>query len=475
VSRRRRASAAFLAAALSLGVVASGARAEDAPAGIGGFNLIARASPLQITYDSPGLLPVSPIVQVSVPESYSTLVSGPTGYSLASLAFPGPLLADLGSVITQTSPSCQPPFPIPIYPLRSEAFFPQGPTDSDASPVPGGRMHAVADGPTSSALGALSDLTFPAIFSIGSITGTSSTSGKGDSAITKARSVVSGFHLLAGAISIESIVTDLTATSTGDAGTTEGVTTVSGATIAGQAVTINENGVSLAGTDIAGLGGVLAQLGQSLNDALVQSGITIKVVNHQENKKEGLAERLAGGLVININYDGRTAPLLSTLLAAVPADQLSPTNLTECAPSSPQGLFNLLKETHIETIALGGASVSSNGSAGFGATPSLDVDTTVPGLPDLSGTDLGGASGDLGGSPLDSAGASVSAGALNSTGTNASASGFADGRAIPVALILLLLALFPVLGAFSQRFADATLAAGPTEICPLTEGDEGHG
>jgi len=467
VSRRRWASAA-LAAALLSGVVISGARADDAPsAGIGGYNLLARANPLQITYDSPGLLPVDPIIQVSVPESYSTLTSGPSGYSLASLAFPGPLIADLGSVITQTSPSCQPPFAVPVYPLRAEAFFPQGPTDSDASPVPGGRMHAVANGPASSAFGALDDLVFPAVFSIGSATGTSSTAGGDDAAVTKARSVVSGFKLLAGAISIDSIVTDLSATSTGTGGKTEGVTTVSGATIGGQKVTIDENGVTLAGTGVGAVGLLLKQLGTSLNDALVQSGITIKVVDHRETKDGGLAERIAGGLVIDINYNGRTTPLISTILAAVPAGQLSPTNLTECAPSSPQGLFNLLKETHIESFALGGATVSSNGSAGFGL-PSLDVSDIVPGLPEVSGvTDF---SGDLGGA-LDAGGPSQS-GAASFTNTGTAAAGNAGGRAIPVALVLLLLALFPVLGTMTQRLADATLAAPVAAVCPLDEGDD---
>ncbi len=459
-------------AALSLGVVAGGARTQDAPAELGGYSLLARANPLQITYDSPGLLPVSPIVQVSVPESYTILSSGPSGYSLASLAFPGPLLADLGSVIKQTSAACQPPFDVPIYPLRAEAFFPQGPTSTDASPVPGGRMQAIADGPTSSAFAALNDVVFPAVFGIGSVSGTSSTSGKGPDAVTKARSVVSGFRLLAGAISIDSIVTDVTATSTGDGGTTEGSTTVSGATVAGQQVTIDEKGVSLAGTAVGGLGDILSQLSQSLNDALVQSGITIKVVNHRENKDGGLAERVAGGLVININYNGRTAPLISQLLAAIPANQLDPTNLTECAPSSPQGLFNLLKETHIESFALGGATVSSNGSTGF-AVPSLDVSTTIPGLPDLSSADLGGVLPDELGSASLGASSGSGAGVVSNTGTTTGL--FAEGRGIPVALILLLLALFPVLGALTQRLADATLAAGPTDSCPLTEGDDGHG
>jgi hypothetical protein len=62
---------------------------------------------------------------------------------------------------------------------------------------------------------------------------------------------------------------------------------------------------------------------------------------------------------------------------------------------------------------------------------------------------------------------------LAATGTSSSGL-FADGKAIPFLFILLLLALFPFVGALSERFADAALAAGAaTGICPLeSEGDD---
>jgi hypothetical protein len=472
VSRRRSASALALVAALVLGVVgSSAARADDGE--LGGYSLLARANPFQITYDSPGLLPVSPIVQVSVPESYATLESGPTGYGLASLTFPGPLIADLGSAIAQEGPKCQPPFAVPTYPLRSEAFFPQGPTDTDATPVPGSRMHAVADGAASSAYSAWGDVSFPTIFQFGSVSGTSSTSGKGDTAVTKARSVVDGFSMLAGAITIDSIVTDITATSTGDVAKTSGTTRVSGAKVGDQKVTIDENGVSVAGTPVGDVAGLLNQLGTGLNEALLQSGISIKLLDHRENKDGGLAERIADGLVIQINYNGRTAPLLSTLLASLPTGSLPSNNATTCAPSSPQGLVNLFKETHIESFALGGATVSSNAAAAF-VLPSLDVDTTIPGLPDISSVDNGALTGDLGalgGGALGGGSSNVGASSFNNAGTSTGA--FAAGRAIPVAFILLLLALFPVLGVLTRRLADATLAAPVVATCPLeSDGDD---
>ena len=449
---------------------AAPARAQDTEP-LGGYTLLARANPFQITYDSPGLLPVSPIIQVSVPDAYTTLNAGPTGYSLASLAFPGPLLADLATIMAQLGPTCQSPVPIPPYPLRAEAFYPQGPTDSDVTSVPGSRMHAVADGPTTSSFGAWNDGGIPAVFRVGSATGTSSTSGKGEEAVTKARSVVSGFSMLGGMIEIDSIVTDLVASSNGETGKTSGTTRVSGATIADQKVTIDENGVSFAGAPAGGLGEAIGEIGRNHNDALVQSGISIKLFRHFENKDGGLAERIASGLVIEINYNGRTAPVFSQLLAAIPSGDLPADNLTECAPSSPQGLVNLFKETHIESFALGGATVSAN------ATPSFDFtlgDTTLPDLTEVGGEtlDSGGVT-DLGDTLGSGSGSTQSgAGTLATTGTSAGL--FADGRAIPLMFILILLALFPLLGSLSERFADATLAAGAAaSTCPLeSEGDD---
>lgn len=464
MSRRRWASAALgLVGALVLG---GPAHAQDAEA-LGGYTLLARANPLQITYDSPGLLPVSPIIQVSVPESYTTLNSGPTGYSLAALAFPGPLIADLATVMAQLGPTCQSPIPLPAYPVRSEAFFPQGPTSSDTSPLPGSRQQAIADGPATRSFSAWNDGGLPGLFQIGSATGTSTTSGEGEEAVTRARSVVSGFSMLAGLIEIDSIVTEVTATSTGESGKTSGTTRVSGARIADQNVRIDENGVTIAGTPLGGIADALNALGAGLNEALVQSGISIRLHRHFENKEGGLAERIASGLVIELNYNGRTAPLFSQLLAAIPSGQLPADNFTECAPSSPQGLVNLFKETHIESFALGGATVSSN------AAPSFDFsgldDTVLPDLSQVSGgsLDAGDVGGDLGGAlgSLDPGGTQAGSGVLaGSESTDL----FAAGTAIPVALVLLALALFPFVGSLGERFADATLAAGSAAgTCPL--------
>ena len=466
--RRLSASAALVACAL-LVATPGVARADDngGDSSLGGFSLLARANPLQITYDSPGLLPVDPIIQVSVPEAYTTLGTGPTGYSLASLTFPGPLLADLGSAVAQEGPSCQPPVPIPSYPLRKEAFFPQGPTDADGAPLPGSQMHATANGLTTSAASALSDLDFPTIFAVGSVSGKSTTSGKGDTAVTTATSVVHGFSLLGGVVKIDSVTTDLKATSTGDKGVTQGTTRVAGATVGGQPVSIDESGVH-----------PLTDGAAPLTDALAQGGISIKLAPQHENKDAGLAERVADGVIVEINYNGQTAPVISTLLAAVPSGQLPADNFTSCAPSSPQALFNLFKDTHIESFALGAATVSTNATPAF-TLPSLDTSSTLPGAADVSGVSLDAGGGDLSGAGASSAVGSGGGGALTEAApsefTNAgTATGFVGGKGLPAGLIFVALLAFVLVGAYAQRFGDAALAASGGADCPFGD-EEDHG
>jgi hypothetical protein len=111
------------------------------------------------------------------------------------------------------------------------------------------------------------------------------------------------------------------------------------------------------------------------------------------------------------------------------------------------------------------------------AAPSFSLDDAGTILPDVS---VGGETLDAGGTvdlgdSLGSLGAGstqAGAGALASTSGDG-AGAFADGRAIPVGLIVLLLALFPVLGSLGERFADAALAAGgASDACPFdSEGD----
>ncbi|MEO7430189.1 MAG: hypothetical protein ABIY48_12490, partial [Acidimicrobiales bacterium] len=144
-SDRRRGRLALLMGAASLLGLGSNlpATAQDstAPAGksgeelFGTYDLEARGLGVQGTYEIEGLLPGgSPVLDLTMPETLARFGAGPTGYGLASLAYPGGIFANFGSLVSQSGgPGDQ----VPPYPIKAEAFYPAGPTEVDAS-QPGG-------------------------------------------------------------------------------------------------------------------------------------------------------------------------------------------------------------------------------------------------------------------------------------------------------------------------------------------------
>ena len=223
--------------------------------------LLARANPIQFTYDSPGLLPVSPIIQVSAPESISTLNTGPAGFAWPASRSPVALLADLGLALKQTRPrraSRRSTFRCTrCAPKRSSR---RARPHTDVSPAPGTRMHAGATAPRRSAFGAYDDIDFPGIFSVGSVTGTSSTSWRrAPPRSPRRKSVVSGFSLLAGRGGDRLDRHRRHRHQQGRHRDHRGHDRVSGATVGGQKATIDENGVSLAGKPTGPLALLLKQ------------------------------------------------------------------------------------------------------------------------------------------------------------------------------------------------------------------------
>jgi hypothetical protein len=295
-------------------------------------------------------------------------------------------------------------------------------------------------------------------------------------------------------LTIESVVTDMVANSNGSDAATNGVTTATGVRFLGLQATLDADGLHLG--PVAGqpspppsplapiLGGAgLDQLNDALkpvadavsqivtatvgatgtvNDLLKEAGISIKLLAPLETKSGAQAQRTANGVLVEITYNGKTAPLVSTLLAAVPSDQLPSDSLIPQVPlnTSPQALFNLLKETYITDLALAPGDVAVQASPPFVFSP---VTKSSP-----SGT-LGLSSGTGGGTP----GFGAAAPRLGSPGTSGTPGSVVDalpislnGTPYAVGLALALLVLTVGLsGVGSSRLADNTLAA-VSSSCP---------
>jgi hypothetical protein len=450
-------------AALAQSTGSSGTGTTDLASQFGGFELNSRGNGLVLSYDSPGLLPVgSPLFEVGLPESQATQSTGPSGYALASLAYPGSAVADLGTLLAVGGAQT----PIPPYPVRAQSFYPGGPTTADQV-IATASGHTVTTDTTSDAVTQYNGADLPTFMKTGTITVTSHTGLEDGQVVSRIRVEESDVNMLFGVLQIGSIVTDLVANSNGNDAASDGTTTVSGVKFAGRDAVIDSEGIHLASPTtssstttptttpldpaIGPLGSIvdpviggaapgtdaLAQLitttvgsQGTLNDLLKQSGIKIQLLAPVETKDGGQVTRLANGVLVELDYDGRTQPVFSQLLAAVPSSSLPADSLIPGVPlnTSPQALFNLLKEKDVVSFSIASGSVKAvaspafepldislpatggvlSSSGGRGSSGSGGFSTATPGLGSSAGSGGGGSSiGDI--LPIDANGGPLAA------------------------------------------------------------------
>ncbi|MBA2281111.1 MAG: hypothetical protein H0W25_07730, partial [Acidimicrobiia bacterium] len=407
--RRRRAAAGLglLLAAVTVGGATpdvgaqEGSGLTDLSEQFGGFELSGRASGLQVSYDLRNVLPLpAPLLLVSAPEAQSGMTTGPGSTALASLAYPGNVLANLPSVVAQGAPEVA-AF-IPPYPILTRAEYPAGPPE--ASQDIGTASSSVnATDAVSDAFVGLADADIPGLVTVGSISTTTSTALLTGSVESRARVEFSDVSILFGLLHIDSIVTDLVANTDASASASAGSTTIAGATLLGLPITIGPDGIvggpppsgpgdpnplTPITENLPGLGpvsdalnGVTGPLNElirsalgtstaTLNDLLAAAGITVKVAEPTEVLEAGSAERTAAGVVVELVFDGSGDNPLAQLLALIPTDQL-PTEGLPGIPlnTSPQALVKLLKETSVVGFGMAAARVAALASAPFEFVP----------------------------------------------------------------------------------------------------------
>ena len=472
------------ASAQAQSVLDTGGGSSDLASQFGSFKLESHGEGLSFTYDSPGLIPgtPSPIFAASLPESLTNMDSGPSSYALASLVYPGPLVADLPSVLALGGvPDAN---QIPAYPVRAQAFFPAGPTATDASVGPGRQTVSTSD-TTSDATTAFGAAQLPPILDVGNITSVSNSHLEQGAAVSRTRVELDDVDLMAGLIHMDAITTDLVANSNGTDAATAGTTTVSGLTVLGLPATIDPSGVHLTappssssssagplapiGSALQPLGDALTQLMTSvigagntdINQLLAASGIQMKLLEPTETKTGADANRLASGLLITITYNGSTEPVLSNLLNLIPIESLPSQGIGPIPFTSPQSIVVALKATHVETIGLAAANVRAAAAQPF-TTPSFGGATAPTGTLGTSATPgTGGFS-----TPAPSLGGGNGGGGGGGAFGNALPIGFADTGPLAAAVIVLLAALAAgFAGAGGGRLADNVLAAASSS-CP---------
>ena len=406
--RRRRALAALVGVALLAGIGANASAqtsSSDSSSGavtFGGFKLQSSGEGMTITYNSPGLIPgtPSPLVAGSLPESLTNMDSGPSGFALASLVYPGPLIADLPTVLALGGvPNAN---QVPAYPVRSQAFYPAGPTDASQQ-VGSGQETVSAKETSAHAQTVYGAAQLPPMMTAGSIVSTSESSIEAAQVVTRTRVELSNVDIMLGLVHMDSIVTDLVATSNGNDAATDGTTTVSGMKVLGHPAMIDATGVHLEPEVLRSspssssssdplapitsavqpavdplnklLTDTLGSANADVNQLLGQGGMSIRLIEPSEVKKGAEASRLASGVLVTITYNGSTEPVLSNILNAIPVESLPSQGVGPIPFSSPQSIVLAMKATHVETIGLAAGSVHAQASPPF-ALPSTSLPTT---------------------------------------------------------------------------------------------------
>ena len=477
---------ALAAALLGAGGVGPAARAQEAGAVtgdslFGSYQLEARGLGVQTRYEIEGLLPGgSPILDLTVPETLARFASGPTGYGLASLAYPGGLIVNLGSLVAQGGGGEEAASQIPDYPIKAEVFFPSGPVSVQQTQA------GATEDVRSTELGVNAAGTFPGldadpVIRVASVTSTSRSVIEDSKALARTRVVVSGVSLLGGVITIDSLVTDLVAVHDGTNGTASGGTKATGVRFLGLAASLTGDGLVLdeapAATGPAAplgtllnpvldplaaltapvqdlLKQVLDQAVPSLNTVLSAAGIDLELAGGGKVESEsGAAGYASSGLSLSFSYKGKEQAALADLINSIPPE------LRPSVGPLPNPIA-FLTENHIAALTLGQGTVSALASAPFAIDDVLPPDTLPdPTFPDFAVPDIG--TSDFS-TPLPTLPTDTSTDPTDlSDATNAVLS-----ASLPAALLILLLLASPLLGLASTRLADNVLAPAAATSCP---------
>lgn len=485
--RRRRGHLALLLGAASLlglgGTLP--ARAQDAaptvdPADLFGvYQLESRGQGVQLSYNIEGLIPGgTPVLDFGMPETVARFADGPSGYGLASMAFPGGIPTNLDALVTQSGGDGS---QIPPYPIKAEAFYPAGPTE-DGSSQPGLVQDVLTSGQGVQSTATFPSVVAPGLVTIEGITSASRGSIEGELAVSRSRVALEGVSILGGVITIDSLVTDLVAAHDGVTGSTAGGTAASGVKFLGLDATLSEDGIVLKKAPpvegpAAPVGGVLGDLVEPLkgitgplseqltavlnaavpqvNDILEQAGITIALLDpHDQQVAGGAASRITSGLSFTFGYKGKDQQALVDLIKSIPPE------LKPSVGPIPNPI-TFFAENHVFGLALAPASVSALAAPPFpefgfpGGQPSLPFD---PGTPPWSDTIA------VGGFTTTPAPLPVPAAQPPALGGDP-ISELASG-AVPAILVLLALLASPLFGMGSGRLADRLLLETATTSCP---------
>ena len=180
-----------------------------------------------------------------VPRSASSLATGPVGYGLSSVAWPGAAGGNVGTLILGLNPSAPPQFKQLDYPVRAEARTGQDPPTTTNNSYPGVTMASTATADLVESNANVQGTDAPAVGTFGTTRSAAKSTLSGTTAAAESIGEVHDVAIAGGQIKIESVVSTASAQTDGVNGQAVGGTTVTGMTIGGQPATVDENGVRI--------------------------------------------------------------------------------------------------------------------------------------------------------------------------------------------------------------------------------------
>jgi hypothetical protein len=278
-------------------VVPTVAAADDEPgSGFGSYNLAANAPVEQVRFTDGDKCGGSPGgtggCEGVVPEAVSTLRKGPIGYALSSVAWPGVLAGNLGSIVVVSGGPKE--ASALNSPVRAEARNGSGPDTVTNTQYPGMTMVATAKDDVVSAAADIAQSTnnqagtFNNSSSKTKVALTSATTG-----IAEAYSHADGISLAGGVVTIGSVTSTAKGTTDGAKASATGSTLVKDVKIAGVPVTIDERGVTVNGNNVP----LNKAASDAVNAAITNAGMSIAVSLPTGKPDRGNITYTAGSLV----------------------------------------------------------------------------------------------------------------------------------------------------------------------------------
>ncbi len=436
-------------AALALTPAAHADSGSGPSSTLAGYTANLQSLSAQVAFNIPGLIPLpdANLLEEDLTFARTTISNGPVVNALGAPYYPGDILANFGSLLSEFAPPSTPSFP--NDPLLAEAEYPTAPGHGQdesfgGTPPPGvpiapnvfsATAHAAPDGSTVTAT--LTDLSLSAPSStssslaqlgpvasapgsVGAVlggvaaaaSGSSGTGGAVDvasvqstNATTIGASTVTGTAAavlkgidIAGVLTISQLNGSASSTSDGNQATPTSSLHLSDVTVEGQPAYIDQQGVHVIGQSTSSTGVTPQQAQTALDNTFSQDGISVHLLEPSQstNGAEGIAN--AGGLVVTMTHQFSvpfipgepTIPVPGLGNSSLPAGTYTATTsmtLGNASADVQATTFPSLGDTGLSGLG-GGSGVSlglSPTDNGLGATNGLGAET-IGGTPGTPGT-----------------------------------------------------------------------------------------